>query len=158
MFIKLNIFHVLFVSCCTMFKSCHITAYHSETTACYAEPTSGPERERINTLQWRHNETDGVSNHLPHDCLLNSLFMRRWKKTQSSASLAFVRGIHRGAVNSPHKWPVTRAMFPFDDVIMKTKNILHVMTSYASFQSRNFCIDGSSIHVIVVLVIMHIDR
>ena len=37
---------------------------------------------------------------------------------QSSASLAFVWGIHRGPVNSPHKWPVTRKMFPFDDVIM----------------------------------------
>ena len=39
-------------------------------------------------------------------------------KHQSSASLAFVWGIHRGLVNSPHKWPVTRKMFPFDDVIM----------------------------------------
>ena len=33
-------------------------------------------------------------------------------------SLAFVRGIHRRPANSPHKWPVTRKMFPFDDVIM----------------------------------------
>ena len=40
------------------------------------------------------------------------------RKYQSSASLAFVRGIHRWPVNSPHKWPVTREMFPFDDVIM----------------------------------------
>ena len=40
------------------------------------------------------------------------------RKHQSSASLAFVRGIHRGPVNSPHKWPVTRKMFPFDYVIM----------------------------------------
>ena len=40
------------------------------------------------------------------------------RKHQSSASLAFVRGIHRGPVNSPHKWPVTRNIFPFDDVIM----------------------------------------
>ena len=40
------------------------------------------------------------------------------RKHQSSASLAIVRGIHRRAVNSPHKWPVTRKMFPFDDVIM----------------------------------------
>ena len=39
-------------------------------------------------------------------------------KHQSSASLAFVWGIHRGPVNSPHKWPVTWKMFPFDDVIM----------------------------------------
>ena len=42
------------------------------------------------------------------------------RKHQSSASLAFVRGIHRGPVNSPHKWSVTRKMFPFDDVIMWT--------------------------------------
>ena len=40
------------------------------------------------------------------------------RKHQSSASLAFVRGIHRWPVNSPHKRPVTRKMFPFDDVIM----------------------------------------
>ena len=40
------------------------------------------------------------------------------KKHQSSASLASVRGIHRWPVNSPHKGPVTRKMFPFDDVIM----------------------------------------
>ena len=40
------------------------------------------------------------------------------RKQQSSASLAFVRGIYRGPVNAPHKWPVTRKMFPFDDVIM----------------------------------------
>ena len=40
------------------------------------------------------------------------------RKHQSSASLAFVRGIHRGPMNSPQKWPVTRKMFPFDDVIM----------------------------------------
>ena len=40
------------------------------------------------------------------------------RKHKSSASLAFVRGIHRRPVNCPHKWPVTRKMFPFDDVIM----------------------------------------
>ena len=40
------------------------------------------------------------------------------RKHQSSASRAFVRGIHRWPVNSPHKWPVARKMFPFDDVIM----------------------------------------
>ena len=40
------------------------------------------------------------------------------RKHQSSASLAFVRRIHRGPVNSPHKRPDMRKMFPFDDVIM----------------------------------------
>ena len=43
------------------------------------------------------------------------------RKYQSSASLAFVRGIHQRPVNSLHKWPVTRKMFPFDDVIMHYK-------------------------------------
>ena len=41
------------------------------------------------------------------------------RKYQSFASLAFVRGIHRGPVNYPHMWPVTQKMFAFDDVIMK---------------------------------------
>ena len=40
------------------------------------------------------------------------------RKYQSSASLAFVWGIHRGPVDSPHKWPVTRKRSPFDDVIV----------------------------------------
>ena len=40
------------------------------------------------------------------------------RKHQSSASLAFVGGIHRSPVNSPHKGPVTPKMFPFNDVIM----------------------------------------
>ena len=42
------------------------------------------------------------------------------RKHQSSKSLAFVRGIHRWPVNSPLKGPVTRKMFPFDDVIMSS--------------------------------------
>ena len=40
------------------------------------------------------------------------------RKHQISASLAFVRGIQRGPVNSPQKWPVTQKMFPFDDIII----------------------------------------
>ena len=40
------------------------------------------------------------------------------RKHQSSASLAFVRGIHRRPVNSMRKWSVTRKIFPFDDVFM----------------------------------------
>ena len=40
------------------------------------------------------------------------------RKHQSSASLAFARGIHRWPVDSPHKGPATRKNLPFDDVIM----------------------------------------
>ena len=45
------------------------------------------------------------------------------RKHQSSASLAFLWGIHSGPVNSPHKWPVTRKMFPLDDVIILRCNV-----------------------------------
>ena len=41
------------------------------------------------------------------------------KKYRNSASLASVRGILRWPMNSPHKWPVTQKMFPFDDVTMR---------------------------------------
>ena len=41
------------------------------------------------------------------------------KNTKVSASLAFVWGIHRSPVISPHKGPATRKMFPFGDVIMQ---------------------------------------
>ena len=40
------------------------------------------------------------------------------RKHQSSASLDFVRGIHRWPVDPSHKGPVTRKMFPCDDVVM----------------------------------------
>ena len=46
------------------------------------------------------------------------------RKHKSSASLTFVWGIHRRPVNSPHKWPVTRKMFLFDDVIMSAASIV----------------------------------
>ena len=70
-------------------------------------------------LPWRHNEHDDASN---HDCLLNRLFRRRSRKT----SKLCVTGLCEGnstvwPVNSPRKWPVTRKMFPFDDVIMSAK-------------------------------------
>ena len=76
------------------------------------------------TLQGRHNERDGLSNHRCLDCLLNRLFRRRLKKHQSSTSLAPLRGIHRWPVDSPHKGPVTRKLFPFDDVIMMDRKHL----------------------------------
>ena len=61
------------------------------------------------------------------------------RKYQSSTSLAFVRGIHRGPVNSPHKWPVKRKMFPFDDVIMKMQE-LSVCVPYLEYPVQ-FCDD-----------------
>ena len=73
---------------------------------------------RGNTLQWRHNERDGVSNHRRLDCLLNRLFKHRSKKTSKLRVTGSCEGIHRGSVDYPHKGPVTLKMFSFADVIM----------------------------------------
>ena len=70
------------------------------------------------TLQWCHNGRHSISNHQPLHCLLNSLFRRRSKKTSKLCVTGLCAGNSPVTVNSPHKWPVTRKMFPFDDVIM----------------------------------------
>ena len=44
-------------------------------------PSQKVNNVQLQSLQWRHNERDGVSNHKPHDYLLNCLFGRRSKKT-----------------------------------------------------------------------------
>ena len=69
-------------------------------------------------LRWRHNDHAGVSKHQPHCCLLNRFFRRRWKKTSKLRVTGFCAGNSPGPMNSLHKGPVTRKMFPFDDVIM----------------------------------------
>ena len=70
------------------------------------------------SLHWRYNDRGGVSNHQPHGCLLNRLFRRRSKKTSKLRVTGLCAGNSPGPVNSPHKGPVTRKMFQFDDVIM----------------------------------------
>ena len=66
-----------------------------------------------------HNDHDGGSNHQPRGCLLNRLFRRKSKKTLKLRVTGLCVGNSPGPVNSPHKGPVTRKMFPFDDVIMR---------------------------------------
>ena len=78
--------------------------------------------------QWRHTEEHCKYNLSIHynDVIMGAIVIvfsivysgADQRKHRSSASLALVRGIHRGPVYSPHKWPITRKMFPFDDVIM----------------------------------------
>ena len=58
-------------------------------------------------LQWRHVERDGVSNHQPHDCLLNRLFRRRSKKT----SKLRVTGLCEGNSPGTGEFPAQRASY-----------------------------------------------
>ena len=76
----------------------------------------------IRTLQWRHNERAGVWNHRHLDGFLNHLVRRRSKKSPKLRLTGLCEG--NSPVNSPHKRPVTRKMFPFDDVIMRITNVL----------------------------------
>ena len=67
------------------------------------------------SLRWCHNGHDGVSNHQPQHCLPNRLCGCRSKKT----SKLRVTGLWaENSLDPPLKWPVTRKMFPFDDVVM----------------------------------------
>ena len=88
-------------------------------------------RHRNETLQWRHNGHDSVSNHQPRDCLLNCLFRRRSKKTSKLRVTDLCAGNSPGPVNSPHKWPVTWKMFPLDDVIMIREKLITEVTMHS---------------------------
>ena len=81
--------------------------------ASFMEPTRGPPHYDDVTMGAKASQITSLT-------IVYSTFYSGadQSKHQSSASLAFVWGIHRGPVNSPHKWPVTRKMFLFDDVIM----------------------------------------
>ena len=87
------------------------------------------------------------------------------RKYQSSASLVFVRGIHRWPVYSPHKWPVTRKIFPFDDVIvawwhycdpalkivwlrkvLETQVSMLLLAFYVSTGGQMSCSNGTALH------------
>ena len=90
------------------------------------------------TLQWRHDGHDGVSNHQPHYWL----FRRRSKKTSKLRATGLCEGIHQWPLNSPHKWPVTRKMFPFDDVIMNFRK-----DNLVKFVFEVICIGGITVTV-----------
>ena len=81
------------------------------------------------SLQRRHNGHDDARNHLRLDCLFNVLFRRRSKLRVTGLCWGNppVTGKWNPPVTSgsPHKGPVTRKMFPFDDVIMTWENLLH---------------------------------
>ena len=93
------------------------------------------------SLPWRHNGHDSVSNHQPHGCLLNRLFRRRSKKTSKLRVTGLCVGNSPGPVNSPHKGPVTRKMFPFDDVITLLTILRAVLKSRLStwYNHRPLC-------------------
>ena len=93
-------------------------------------PTSDRNSCLVDSFHWRYNDHDGVSNHQPHDCLLNCWFGRRLKKTSKLRVTCLCAGNSPGPMNSPHKEPVTRKMFPFDDVIMPNYSLVCLLVLF----------------------------
>ena len=74
------------------------------------------------SLQWRHNERNDVSNHRRLEFFSQPFVQAQIKET----SKLRVTGLCEGwTVDSPHKGPLTRKMFPFDDVIMDFGRNIH---------------------------------
>ena len=112
-----------------------IMIHDSDTMRCNSEldPWSGDWFHQISSAIWHYTDvimgtmaSQITSLTIVYSAVYSGADQR---KHQSSVSLPFVRGIHRGPVNSPHKWPVTWKMFPFDDVIM-------IMTKLGLYMNR----------------------
>ena len=93
----------------------------------------------------------GVSNHQPHDCLLNRLFKAQIKENIKAPRHWPSWGEFTGhrwipltmASDAEHKGPVLRKMFPFDDVIMNDPffdfRAISTIQRPAFYQYINFC-------------------
>ena len=87
------------------------------------------EKTHYHNISWHHRITvtsyghHGVSNHRASAVYSTICQGAHERKHQNYALLAFVRGLHRWTVDSPHKGPGTQKMFPFDDVIMKSRTL-----------------------------------
>ena len=89
-------------------------------------------------LRWRHNERDSVSNHQPHDCLLNRLFRRRSKKTSKLRVTGFC------VVNSPGTGEFTAQM------VSNAENISNWWRHHGQWISSNLSVNEYQILVIIV--------
>ena len=113
---------IIYISCFRSFVVIHIQLHFIKIIIfCQFWPIlshGSLDRHDPFSLQWRHNENNGVSNHQRLDCLLNRLFRRRSKKT----SKLYVTGLCEGKSPVTGEFPAQRASnsekFPFDDVIM----------------------------------------
>ena len=99
-------------------------------------------------FHWRYNEQDGVSNHRRLDWLLNlagangvsvgsstravlNRLFRGWsRKTLKLCVTGLCEGIHRWLLDSPHKGPVTRKIFPFEYIIMQKQVSMTITSNY----------------------------
>ena len=104
----------------------------------------------VSLLLWCHNWRYGAWNHQPH-VVYSTVYSGTDEKNQSSASLAFVRGIHRWPANSPHKGPVTRKCFH----LMTSSCEAFVLLSWLVTACNNFI--GNMFCIWILLAIQHLN-
>ena len=85
-----------------------------------------PFNVEMRSLQWRHNGCDGVSNHQLHDWLLYRSFRLILENTSTLCDTGLCAE-NSQVTGSLHKGPVTRNIFPFDDVIMARRGIAYLI-------------------------------
>ena len=112
-----EIFYGQFINGCILWMCCWLHTWYAILETCRQR---GPYLPRVAT-HYSDVRMSGIASQITSLTIVYSTVYSDadQRKHQSSASLAFVREIHRWPVNFPHKGPVTRKMFPFDDVIMK---------------------------------------
>ena len=139
----------------------------------HIKPLSGPVYCQVKSLEQIHYDDVIMSTIASQITSLTIVYSTIYSgadqsKRQSSASLVFVWGIHRGPVNSPHKWPVTRKTFPFDDVIMFQWNMNPnakmfyqesaceiVVCKILTILVRTQCVNSSLCHVMSCHIIVY---
>ena len=114
--IKLILSYLMFYSLCILLLNSpmcvpSVSAWPCVTSHLVVSRCRLSSAEGDSSLQWRHNGRDSVS-------IASRLFSQPFILTQIKENIKAPR--HWRPVNSPHKWPVTRKMFPFDDVIILT--------------------------------------
>ena len=82
------------------------------------------------SLQWCHNERDGVSNHRRNGCLLNRVFGHRWNKTSKLSVIAFCLG-NPTVTGGTHKI-ISFTKIYSHELIHKSENI------YPEIQQRKY--------------------
>ena len=126
----------------------------------YIATAPNPVNNCMNTLQWRHNRRDSVSNHQPHGCLLNRLFRSRSKKTSKLRVTGLCAGNSPGTGEFPaqmanntengsiwwrhHDCPVRNPTFdPTQGMNLSRDSWLSKKSLYTVF----FCLDKESVHL-----------
>ena len=92
-----------------------------------AYPSTLSRLNHARPLQWCHNGHDSVSNHLPHDCLLNHLFRRRLKKTSKLRVTGLCAGNSPGTGEFPAQMPSNA-----DNVSISWRHHAHDKVNYLS--------------------------